>query len=62
MHHKYDHNCTCPECREYELQLKAMVQHDRASDRAREVRAYEERQRSYRNRERDRLDGYETEG
>lgn len=44
MNHRYDHNCTCDACREYELRLKAMAQADRAKDRAKDVRMYEERQ------------------
>jgi len=43
--HRYDHNCTCEACRNHELRLKAMVQEDRAKDRAKDVRAYEERQK-----------------
>lgn len=41
--HKYDHTCSCQECSGYERKLEAMVQADRASDRAKEVRVYKER-------------------
>jgi hypothetical protein len=32
--HKYDHNCTCDDCRQYEFDLEARVQRDRRADRA----------------------------
>jgi hypothetical protein len=43
MEHRYDHNCTCPMCSEYEQRITAQVQVDRDKETKQDVARREER-------------------
>lgn len=45
MSHRYDHNCHCETCSEYEQTLAARIQVDRDAERERDRRRREDRER-----------------